>query len=100
MRSAIPLRVALCLLALAAVSTGCFLDEIDKAGEWQKSKQEKSEPVPASQPKAGEPKPNWWATAKSLGSEESKIEIVKCNVGNSTQFTGREDCLARGGKVE
>lgn len=88
-------------LALALLCGGCFLDEIDKAAGWQQPADEKVEaPAAVSKPAGGMERPNWWASAKSLGSEESKTDIVRCSVGKTTQFTGREDCLARGGRVE
>ncbi len=88
-------------VALALASGGCFLDEIDKAANWQGRAAEQTDtPAPSSAPTAEAERPNWWASAKSLGSEESKSDIVQCKVGKTTQFTGREDCLARGGRVE
>lgn len=99
MRLACPLRNGFLLLGLAVATAGCFLDEIDKASEWQNKKPEPKE-APAPQTQTAAPKTNWWASAKSLGSEESKADIVNCDVGNSTQFTNREDCLARGGTIK
>ncbi len=98
----LPRRSALVGLALL-LAMGCFMDEIDKASSWRAEK--KPDPAPAATPQTparsqGAPKTNWWATAKSLGSEESTADIVGCKVGNSTHFMGREDCLARGGKVQ
>ncbi len=105
MRSAIRSRNGLLAVVLAVLTSGCFLDEIDKAANWQERGSEKADPAPAASPQpsastGGMQGPNWWASAKSLGSEEPKTEIVQCRVGKTTQFTGREDCLARGGSVE
>ena len=101
MRSVCALRLGILLVAALALGTGCFLDEIDKAGSWQKTEKPKSEaPAPAAAQPPAEKKPNWWATATSLGSEESRADIVRCDVGNSTQYMGRDDCQARGGKVQ
>jgi hypothetical protein len=96
------MRIAILWLGMIFAGTGCFLDEIDKAGEWQKPKNAAAEPVQDPEPPqpAAATRPNWWATAKSLGSEESSAEIVQCSVGNTTQFMGRDDCLARGGSIK
>ena len=85
---------------VSTTGTGCFLDEIDKAGEWQKPKKTAAEPVEAPSQPAAATRPNWWATAKSLGSEAPSAEIVRCDVGDSTHFMGRDDCLARGGSIK
>ena len=108
MRLAILLRngpgAALLLLTTLSVLLslgGCFLDEIDKAANWQQQGQEpaaQEAPEPQAAPAAAM-QANWWASAKSLGSEESKTDIVTCKVGNSTHFMEREACLARGGKI-
>lgn len=101
MRPAIPLRNGFLALVLLTLAGGCFLDEIDKAGEWQKSKPEaEAASATATPQESAKPKTNWWASATSLGSEAPKADIVHCSVGNSSQFMGREDCLARGGSIE
>ncbi len=63
MRSAIPLGNGLLLLTLISGGAGCFLDEIDKAGSWQKA--EKPAPktaAPTQQQSSPKKKTNWWAT--------------------------------------
>ena len=90
----------LLLLGLGLGGGGCFLDEIDKAGSWAQKEEPAQEPVQAPQASPQGAMTNWWATAKSLGSEESKSDIVGCDVGNSLQFREREYCLARGGEPQ
>ena len=92
------------LLALVAplavlLAGGCFLNEIDKAQEnlpGVKKDPPKSEPAkPATSSESN--KPNWWSSAKTLGSEESSVDIAKCELNGQLQFMARDDCLSRGG---
>jgi hypothetical protein len=104
------------VLALVAVSlSGCFLDEIDKSVNANKSKAaataadpkaagEGKTKVASAQPaKAGAPAgpaaPSWWESAKTLGSEESAADIVGCGINARVEFMTREDCQARGGSI-
>ena len=98
---------------LACAASGCFLDEIDKSVNADKVKAQAVAPgapaaganpkqVAAATPgKPAAPKgPSWWQTAHSLGSEESKSDIVPCKRASGVEFMDRDDCLARGGATQ
>lgn len=109
----------LALAALVVITTGgCFVfEEVDSASNMLGK--DKSHQPPA---KAADAKPDgkgtavaaagnaaqgvvatgkaWWATATTLGSEESNPEIAGCKVGGHSEFMLRDDCLARGGVPE
>ena len=91
------------ILILAALALGaCFLDEIDKAqeGAWGLAETEEKAPSrDADKTEKPRSATSGWQNATSLGSEESGVDIAKCQVGVSVQFMSRDDCLARGGKV-
>ena len=44
-----------------------------------------------------EEKPNWWASARTVTSDEMNAEIVSCQVGASRLFSTLSACLSRGG---
>lgn len=104
---------------VALVASGCFVgEEIDNASNMLGK--DKSHLPPA---KPGEAKPDaakgekgtavasagdaaksvvatgkaWWATATTLGSEESDPAIAGCDLKGRNEFMLRDDCLARGG---
>jgi len=39
----------------------------------------------------------WWGEARSLDPQDMDSSIVRCKLGGTSQFMGRDDCLARGG---
>ena len=111
--------MALRLIALALVTVlglGCFVfDELDAAEKLLDSPSfadEKTnkpgaprQPDPAQQPEAAPAKRfadrpslgEWWKKTRSLTAGEVSDEVVKCELGGTTQFMRRPDCLARGG---
>jgi hypothetical protein len=107
----------LALALVAGLASGCFLNEIDKSVESAKSASERKAEAtakgeaPAAKPaKGGGPKQtasadapkgqSWWATATTLGSEESTADIVACQLSGKVDFMTRDDCLARGGATK
>jgi hypothetical protein len=42
---------------------------------------------------------SWWKSAKSLSSEESEADIVRCLTRDGEQFMLRTECNARGGRA-
>jgi len=109
----------LIVLALTAIlGLGCFvLDELDSAKDLMdkpgfSDKQQKKSPA-AEQPQAAPEESrvapeksqsdrpsvgDWWKKTRSLTSGEVSDEFVKCELGGTTQFMRRPNCLARGGK--
>jgi hypothetical protein len=93
------------LLALAA--TGCFVfDEIDNAGTFKPAapaakvaakSADTADPAKAGAKPAAPSGDAWWKTASSVTSEEGDDSITRCAVSGRTEFTRRDDCLARGG---
>ncbi len=108
------MRLLVASLLLGA-ATGCFVgDEIDKASALAKvpgaaapaAAKPGSAEAAAAKPAAGATaaaKPatpagkSWWATARSLTSEESDEGITRCELAGRAEFMLRDDCLARGG---
>jgi len=102
------------LLLIASAASGCFLNEIDKSVNANKSKaqavagtaKQADDAAPkqvasAKDAKAAAPAgPSWWQTATTLGSEESNLDAVACKLGGRTEFMTRDDCLSRGGSAE
>jgi predicted cobalt transporter CbtA len=97
------------LFALAA--TGCFVfDEIDNAGTFEKASppgaKAAAAPKPGAAPANAAAKPAapsgdaWWKTASSITSEEGDTSIARCAVSGRIEFMERDDCLARGGKLQ
>lgn len=101
-------RRASSLLAVAlslVLGTGCFVfEELDSGMKELERFDGKAQPEPA-QPattpaqQAKKPASDWWQKARTLGSEPSDAEIVRCELDGSAQFMKREDCLGRGGKA-
>lgn len=105
----------LALALVAGTASGCFLGEIDKSAEEAKPASQRIAEAKAksgdAQAKPGAPKqtaaadPNapkggWWATATTLGSEESKADIVACKLNGKIEFMTRDDCLGRSGTID
>jgi len=109
------IRRSLLVALLLGAATGCFVgDEIDKASALANvpgaaapaAAKPGSAKAAAETPAAGATaaaKPaapagkNWWATARSLTSEESSEGITRCERAGRAEFMLRDDCLARGG---
>jgi hypothetical protein len=95
------------LLLICLFTSGCFVfDEIDKGNkilDKNFSKKAEAKPAPpaaaANAPKTGS---GWWASAKSLtgpvSDEGGNDPAVSCQVGGSTRFMRKSDCLSQGGK--
>ena len=100
-RNGLPLYKLLTIVGVLCLLSGCsILEEIDKLGGGEVAAEEQGDDgcEEGSQSEACPNKPgNWWANARSLSSDEMKTDIVSCRVGNATQFTSRDSCLARGG---
>jgi hypothetical protein len=109
----------LALAALAVSLSGCFVfEEMDKAKSIDMSAAIGNKPAPkdGAPPAAAEKKTasaagakakqgapsakSWWETARSLTSEESTADIVGCRLARGVEFMEKDDCLARGGRVE
>ena len=98
------LALALCLV----FTSGCMvLDEVDKANAKMKprAKTKAAATADATTDAAVAAKENpllkqskeWWGRATSLAPSGIDSAIVKCGIGNSTQFMSKNDCLSRGG---
>jgi hypothetical protein len=70
-----------------------FADKQQKKPDAQKQPQAAPEKSHASRP----PLRDWWKKTRSLTAGEVSDEFVKCELGGTTQFMRRPDCLARGG---
>lgn len=115
-------RLPATLLALAALALapGCgVLDELDKGkAELDKrspsAHKEKAEKAAANAEAGRTGKPGaasgaaaqarqaaaaWWQNARSLGSEETSEDVVRCVIGGADQYMHKPDCLMRGGTV-
>lgn len=103
----------LVLLAICVLASGCFVfDEIDQGLESMDKGPKKAAATKPGQPAQGEdgqPKPSWWASARSLNeapSEPSEAEAgdpktpVHCRVEGSIRFMRRGDCLSQGGQPQ
>ena len=111
---------AAALALVVALATGCgVLEELDKGRAEQekyspsarKAKEEKAA-ADASQAstkaaggaadtaaKARQAASTWWQNARSIGSEESSSDVVRCVIGGAEQYMHKHDCLMRGGTV-
>ncbi len=112
------LAIILALALLTGPTSGCFVLEELSAGQKEmeryskgRKKREAAEAALAAEldtetaeqsahaykDKLGE----WWGWggARSLDTQDIDESIVRCQLGSSTQFMGRDDCLARGGKA-
>ena len=103
--------VALALTTILGL--GCFVfeeldaakDLMDNPGFSDKQQQPKKKPDSPEQPQAAPEKRHadrpsvgdWWKKTRSLTSGEISDEFVKCELGGTTQFMRRPNCLARGG---
>ena len=106
------------LFAAALISSlccGCFVfDEIDKGQQWMDdhsaSAQQSAKESSASdaggptgkvkeEPSLVERAKEWWAKATEPPPPppDPNDVIVRCKVGDSTQFTRKNECLLRGG---
>jgi hypothetical protein len=102
--------IAACLVLLGSVSTGCYLNEIDKSMAQYKGhpppKPEPAAPAAAPPTKTANAKPagpigmDWWKTARTLGQKPSDGTIGRCQLGGHDEFMRRDDCLARGGQPD
>gem|GEM_PF-3456642 len=41
----------------------------------------------------------WWKTARSIDSEETSEDVVRCLLNGAETYTRKPDCLMRGGRV-
>ena len=103
----------LCLAMVVALVSGCFVgSELNNAKKLADGPTKPGDAAAAPAAASGAQKqvasatpgkpaapkgPSWWQTAHSLGSEESKSDIVPCKRASGVEFMEREDCLARGG---
>jgi uncharacterized protein YPO0396 len=115
-------RLPATLLAFAALALapGCgVLDELDKGtAELEKhsasAQKEKAEKAAANAEaeqtgaataasgaaaKARQAAATWWQNARSIGSDETSEDVVRCVVGGADQYMHKPDCLMRGGTV-
>lgn len=93
-------RRKLLAIVLALFLSGCsVLDEINRLGGGEVAEEAGDENCENdSQSEACKKKAaNGWANIRSLSVDDMKADIVNCRIKNSTQFTTRESCLARGG---
>jgi len=90
------------LLVLCMCMTGCFVfDELD-AGEkiMEQNAAAKPAPAPAQPAAAHQTGSGWWANAKSLRdapADSGNDPAVACEIGGSTRFMHKSDCLSQGG---
>jgi len=102
----------LVLVLLAAPTLGCYvLDELDaskkEVDRYSKHKQKEEAPKAEQKAEAGkvdlpayqDQLKQWWGKSHSLDPQDIDSSIVRCLLGGKTQFMGRDDCLARGGKA-
>ena len=121
MEEAMARRLPAAALALAvALATGCgVLEELDKGRAEQekyspsarKAKEEKAAAATSqagakaaggaadATAKARQAAATWWQNARSIGSEETSSDVVRCVIGGSEQYMHKHDCLMRGGTV-
>lgn len=96
-------RVLVLLLACVFAS-GCFaFDEIDKGNkilDQNFSKPAEKAPAPNPNEPAAQSGAGWWANAKALDGRpvgEGEHAVVSCQVGKTTKFMRKGDCLSQGG---
>jgi hypothetical protein len=106
------LRVTILVLILS-IGQGCFVfEELDSSQELldkpsfavKTNKEQQAPPSPeprveveSDEHKASKPIGDWWKKSRSVTSSEAKSDLVRCDLGRTTQFMRRPDCLARGG---
>lgn len=106
------LASCLVLVLLVAPSLGCYvLDELDaskkEVARYSKNKhkeepskaEQKTEANKADVPAYQDQLKEWWGKSHSLDPQDIDSSIVRCKLGGSSQFMGRDECLARGGKA-
>jgi hypothetical protein len=111
--------VCLALAALLLAPACGVLDELDKGrAELEKhstsAQKEKAEKAAATAEaertgaaaaasgaaaKARQAASTWWQNARSIGSEESDENVVRCIVDGGEQYTQKQNCLMRGGRI-
>ena len=104
----------LAILIVCQLCLGCFVfEELDSGMEMMDKptfakKEKKSDPKPAARstgspsssgPSVQQRVASWWNEARSLNSGEVDDNMVACELSGKTQFMGKTDCLARGGKA-
>jgi hypothetical protein len=112
---------ALCLvLAALLLAPGCgILEELDNgraemdkhSASAQKEKAEKAAATAEGErtgaaaaasgaaAKARQAASTWWQNARSIGSEETDENVVRCIVDGGEQYTQKQNCLMRGGRI-
>ena len=105
----------LAILLACQLCLGCFVfEELDSGMEMMDKptfakKEKKAAPKTAARPSGGSSSsgPNvqqrvasWWNEARSVNSGEVDENMVACEIGGKTQFMGKTDCLARGGRAD
>ena len=112
---------ALCLaLAALVLAPGCgILEELDNgraemdkhSASAQKEKAEKATATAEGErtgaaaaasgaaAKARQAASTWWQNARSIGSEETDENVVRCIVDGGEQYTQKQNCLMRGGRI-
>lgn len=120
MRRARILAALVALLVASASLSGCYvLDELDKGqaelDRYSSANNKKKAAAAKAQADGGagsaeaDGKPagaSWWSHARSLntapGAEQAKADdpdaVVRCELGGSTGFMRRGDCLSQGGR--
>jgi hypothetical protein len=103
MRARTLAALALTCLAALVVASGCFVaDELDASDAVLDSISKR----PTAAKKAEDAKKgsgeedsttNWWKNARSINPGEGSSDLVRCQLGASSQFMRSDDCRARGG---
>jgi hypothetical protein len=113
------LATGLALAALALLSGCGVMDELDKgraemdkhSPSAQKAKAEQeaaaaeaartgsANAAAGAAAKARQAAATWWQNARSLGSEQSSPDVVRCVVDGGEQYTDKQTCLMRGGRI-
>jgi len=90
------------LLVLCACLSGCFVfDELEAGEKIMEQNAAKPEAAPAQPAAAHQTGSGWWANAKSLRdapADPGNNPAVACQIGGSTRFMRRSDCLSQGGR--
>ena len=108
------MRRVFAILFACQLSLGCFVfEELDASKDlldnptFEKTEKKKApQPGPAKSAGGGKKGPSaqerlagWWKEARSLNTGEVDESMVSCELGGSTQFMSRSDCLARGSEA-
>src|SRR5262245_41841428 len=115
MQTAMSRRLSAAVLAfVVALATGCgVLEELDKGRPEQekyspsarKAKEERAAAAESqaagkaaggasdAAAKARHAASTWWQNARSIGSEESNADVVRCVIGGAEQYMHKHDCL-------